>query len=215
MFWVTRDGNVSVNNDLTVANGTTSVNILNLGGGFATLVSTANGVVEQRSGSTPQTSLVFNTRTDASNYETAKYGWNTNVLEIGAQALGSGTVRAVKFLGASFGFAGAFGYATGQGGTITQLTNRTTGVTLNTLSGAITLFAAAGSATPASFLVTNSTVGATDTVIVNCKSATTNKYAAIVTALAAGSFEITFWAVSGTTSDSPVFNFNVIRGVVA
>jgi hypothetical protein len=39
------------------------------------------------------------------------------------------------------------------------------GVTLNTYSGAITLLAAAGSATPASFTVTNSKVAATDTIV--------------------------------------------------
>lgn len=107
------------------------------------------------------------------------------------------------------------GYATGAGGAVTQLTSRTTGVTLNTVTGAITLFTAAGSATPASFTVTNSAVAATDVVNVSVKSATTNKYVAIVTAVAAGSFEITFWAASGTTSDAPVFNFALIKAVAA
>lgn len=110
---------------------------------------------------------------------------------------------------------GGMGYGTGAGGAVTQVTSRTTGVTLNKVTGAITLFTAAGSATPASFTVTNSTVAATDVVNVSVKSATTNKYAVIVTAVAAGSFEITFWAVSGTTSDAPVFNFAVQKAVAA
>jgi hypothetical protein len=38
---------------------------------------------------------------------------------------------------------------------------------LNTYSGAITLLAAAGSATPASFTVTNSKVAATDTIVLS------------------------------------------------
>lgn len=110
---------------------------------------------------------------------------------------------------------GGMGYGTGAGGAVTQATSRTTGVTLNKVTGAITLFTAAGSATPASFTVTNSTVAATDVVNVSVKSATTNKYAVIITAVAAGSFEITFWAVSGTTSDAPVFNFAVQKAVAA
>jgi hypothetical protein len=39
------------------------------------------------------------------------------------------------------------GYATGAGGTVTQLTSRTTGVTLNKVAGQITLFSAAGTTT--------------------------------------------------------------------
>jgi hypothetical protein len=110
---------------------------------------------------------------------------------------------------------GGIGYATGAGGTVTQATSRTTGVTLNKTSGAITMFTAAGSATPATFTVTNSTVAATDTVILNIKSGASNTYFYFVTAVAAGSFAITFWTTGGTASDTPVVNFNVIKGVAA
>ena len=103
-----------------------------------------------------------------------------------------------------------------SGGAVTQITNRTTGVTLNTLAGAITLISAAGVgiATPASFTVTNSAVAATDTIIVNQKSGT-DLYAIHVTAVAAGSFRITSWTTGGTTTESPVFNFAVIKGAAA
>lgn len=107
------------------------------------------------------------------------------------------------------------GYATGVGGAVTQLTSRTTGVTLSTLCGAITLFAAAGSATAASFTVTNTLVAATDCILVTVKSSTTNLYQVFVTAVAAGSFQITFFTTGGTTSDSPVFSFAVIKSVAA
>lgn len=106
------------------------------------------------------------------------------------------------------------GYAAGAGGTATQGTSRTTGVTLSKRSGAITLFTAAGTSAYTSFTVTNTLVGATDVIIVNQKSGT-NVYNAFVTAVAAGSFRITFNAVSGTASDAPVFNFVVIEGVAA
>lgn len=106
------------------------------------------------------------------------------------------------------------GYSTGAGGTVTQITSRTTGVTLNKVSGAITLFSAAGSATPASFTVTNSAVAATDTISINQKSGT-DKYHLLITAVAAGSFQVTFFTTGGTTTEQPVFNFNVIKGVAA
>ena len=93
------------------------------------------------------------------------------------------------------------GYGTGAGGAVTQITSRTTGVTLSKVSGAITLFAAAGSATAASFTVTNTAVAATDVVQVSVKSGT-NKYLVHVTATAAGSFEITFQTTGGTASTS-------------
>lgn len=114
---------------------------------------------------------------------------------------------------ASTGTAGV-GYATGAGGTVTQATNRTTGVTLNKTVGAITLFSAAGSATAATFTVTNTTVAATDVIILNQKSGT-DLYDLMVTAVAAGSFNITFRTTGGTTTETPVFNFAVIKGVAA
>jgi len=109
---------------------------------------------------------------------------------------------------------GGIGYATGAGGAVTQLTSRTTGVTINKRCGAITMFTAAGSATAASFTVTNSTVGANDVVILNQASGT-NLYNFIVTAVAAGSFTVTFFTTGGTASDGPVINFAVIDGVAA
>jgi hypothetical protein len=113
----------------------------------------------------------------------------------------------------STGTAGV-GYATGAGGTVTQGTNRTTGVTLNKTTGAITLFSAAGSATAATFTVTNSTVAATDVIILNQKSGA-DLYDLMVTAVAAGSFNITFRTTGGTTTEQPVFNFAVIKAVAA
>ena len=108
----------------------------------------------------------------------------------------------------------AFGYSLGSGGTVTQATSRTTGVTLNKPSGAITMFTAAGSTTAATFTVTNSTVAATDVVVLSVKSAT-NLYDMFVSAVAAGSFNITFRTTGGTSSDAPVINFAVIKGATS
>jgi hypothetical protein len=109
---------------------------------------------------------------------------------------------------------GAVGYATGAGGAVTQATSRTTTVVLNKPTGAITMFSAAGSATAATFTVTNSQVAATDNIVVNQKSGT-NLYVLLVTAVAAGSFNITFYTTGGTATDAPVINFSVIKGVAA
>jgi hypothetical protein len=128
---------------------------------------------------------------------------------------GSPTLTSLTATGAivSAGTAGV-GYATGAGGTVTQATSRTTGVTLNKTTGSITLVSAAGSGTAATFTVTNSTVAATDVIILNQKSGT-DLYDLMVTAVAAGSFNITFRTTGGTTTETPVFNFAVIKGVAA
>jgi hypothetical protein len=111
---------------------------------------------------------------------------------------------------------GKIGYATGNGagGTVTQATSRTTGVTLNKPTGAITLFSAAGTTTATTFTVTNNTVLATSVILLNQKSGT-DLYDLMVTAVAAGSFNITFRTTGGTTTETPVFNFAVISGSVA
>ena len=130
-----------------------------------------------------------------------------------AIGVATGTSLTTTGVVASTGTAGV-GYATGAGGAVTQGTSRTTGVTLNKTTGAITLFSAAGSATAATFTVTNSTVAATDVIILNQKSGT-DLYDLMVTAVAAGSFNVSFRTTGGTTTEQPVFNFAVIKGVAA
>lgn len=107
--------------------------------------------------------------------------------------------------------AAGLGYGTGSGGTVTQATSRTTGVTLSKPTGAITMFSAAGSMVAATFTVTNTLVAATDTIILNQKSGT-NLYVLLVTAVAAGSFNITFYTTGGVATDAPVINFAIIKG---
>lgn len=109
---------------------------------------------------------------------------------------------------------GGLGFGTGSGGAVTQATNRTTGVTLNKSNGAITLVSAAGSTSWQSFTVTNATVADTDVVIVSQKSGT-DLYELHVTAVAAGSFRISYRTTGGTTTEQPVFNFAVIKAVTA
>lgn len=106
------------------------------------------------------------------------------------------------------------GYATGAGGAVAQATSRTTGVTINTVCGEITLVSAAGSASWQSFTVTNSAVAATDRIILNKKSGT-DLYMLHVTAVGAGSFRISFATTGGTTIETPVIGFTVIKSVAS
>ncbi len=157
---------------------------------------------------------------------TVSSGTNEN-LTIDAKGSGTVTINGTATGGITLGTAvtaagsvlstnatGGVGYGTGAGGAVTQITSRTTGVTLNKAAGAITLVSAAGSATPATFTVTNSVVAATDTVVMSQKSGT-DLYHLLVTAVAAGSFNVTFFTTGGTTTEQPVFNFAVIKAVAA
>lgn len=121
------------------------------------------------------------------------------------------TVTASAAITSSSATAG-IGYATGAGGTVTQATSRVTGVTLNKITGDITLVSAVGSAVPLSFVVTNSTVAAVDNVVVGQKSGT-DSYQVFVTAVGAGSFTITFMTTGGVTTEQPVFHFSIVKGV--
>lgn len=128
-------------------------------------------------------------------------------------AITGGDLRATGSIFSSGANAG-IGYVTGAGGAVTQTGTRTTGVQIDRPSMAITLVSAAGSATPASFTVTNATVAATDVVRCSQKSGT-DLYQILTTATSAGSFRITFFTTGGTTTEQPVFNCVVLKAVAA
>jgi hypothetical protein len=112
----------------------------------------------------------------------------------------------------SKGGAAKMGYRAGAGGAVTQASSRTTAVTLDKLSGQITLVSAAGSATFASFTVNNALVEAGDVIILSQKSGTDLLHLN-VTAVANGSFRISFATTGGTTTEQPVINFAVLKAV--
>jgi hypothetical protein len=66
----------------------------------AYLRSDASNILAMRNGTglNPQTFRLYNTYTDTSNYERGFLRWNTNVLQIGAEALGTGTNRNLEFV---------------------------------------------------------------------------------------------------------------------
>lgn len=112
-----------------------------------------------------------------------------------------------------------FGYTTGAGSTVTQTTNRATGVTINAICGAITTdttsLAAEASAV---FVVTNSFVEIGDVVVLSMRSGSVAlNTTPVVSAVAAGSFSITIVnnnVAAGTAETGAiVINFAVIKAV--
>ena len=112
-----------------------------------------------------------------------------------------------------------FGYGTGAGSSVTQATNRTTGVTINALSGTITTNNASLAAeATAKFTVTNSEVEAGDVVVVSQQSGSNGGGTSVfVTTVADGSFQIAVHngnAAAGTAETGAILiNFAVIKAV--
>ena len=146
-------------------------------------------------------------------------------------SISGGSISGVSFTGTFTGITSItsqqfvatndFGYGgTGTGGTVTQATSRTTGVTLNKPCGQITLFGPTTIAGHSNqeFTLTNSFIGANDVVVVCIKSGiTSGQYTVGVTAVAAGSCKISIQNVNNavTPSDTPVITFIVIKAVNA
>lgn len=109
------------------------------------------------------------------------------------------------------------GYATGAGGTVTQITSKATGVTLNKVSGAITMNAAAlAAATVVSFVLTNSAIAATDVLILNHISGGTPGSYLLNARCSSGSVTIDVRNdTAGSLSEAIVIQFALIKGVNA
>ena len=113
------------------------------------------------------------------------------------------------------------GYATGAGGAVTQMTNRTTGVTVNTICGTITTDATSLAAEAvAKFTVTNSRVAVGDCVIVTQQSGAVGVATVVeVVRVAAGAFDISVMngnAAGGTAETGAILiNFAIIKAVSA
>lgn len=115
----------------------------------------------------------------------------------------------------------AVGYATGSGGAVTQATNRTTGVTLDKISGTITTNNASLAAEAAAeFTVTNSTVAIGDVPVVAQQSGSNGGNTDVfVSTVAAGSFKIKVAnnnAAAGTAETGAILiNFAIVKAVSA
>ena len=112
----------------------------------------------------------------------------------------------------------AVGYGTGTGGTVTQATDKSTGVTLNKRCGQITMNnASLNAAAEVSFTLTNSVIAATDVVMICIGSgATAGAYNVQCDAVASGSCRISIGNMSsGSLGEAIVLNFVVIKAVNA
>jgi hypothetical protein len=110
------------------------------------------------------------------------------------------------------------GYATGAGGTVTQATDKSTAVTLDKVSGQITMNNdSLGAGGAVSFTLNNTFIGATDVVLANIASgATAGAYTLQVQAVAAGSCSLALRNhTGGSLSEAVVLNFVVLKGVSA
>jgi hypothetical protein len=109
------------------------------------------------------------------------------------------------------------GYTTGAGGAVTQLTNKTTSVTLNTICGRINM--AAGSingGVTIGFGLNNSQIEADDVVVVCVRggAASANSYSAAVSTVGVGSCQITVRNnTGGALNENIVLSFAIIRAV--
>jgi hypothetical protein len=124
-----------------------------------------------------------------------------------------GTSLAVTGAITSSGSAG-IGYASGAGGTVTQSSSKSNSVTINRLSGAITMNnASLANVTLVSFTVFNNTVEADDVPVIAISGNANAGYLCSVTDVADGSFRISIRNVSGgVLSQAIVINFVVIKG---
>lgn len=110
------------------------------------------------------------------------------------------------------------GYSAAAQGTVTQATDKATGVTLNKSAGRITMnnAALAGGAV-VSFTLTNNLISSNDTITVCVSSNTTGSaagaYTTYISYLSAGSALISLRNLSATSySEAVIINYTIIHG---
>jgi hypothetical protein len=109
---------------------------------------------------------------------------------------------------------GELGYTAEASGTVTQLTSKSTGVTLNKSAGQITMNdASLANVTNVTFTLTNSTISAKDVVVLSVASgATAGGYNCWISSKGNGTCTITLRNLSGgPLAEAVVINFAVIH----
>ena len=105
------------------------------------------------------------------------------------------------------------GYTTAGQGTVTQLTSKSTAVTLDKPAGQITMNnASLATVTNVTFTLTNSLLSTRDVLILNVTNGTSGAYNAFVSSMAAGSATITLRNISGgALAEAVVINYAIIH----
>ena len=120
-----------------------------------------------------------------------------------------------NIIGSDFVLAGGqLGYSTDAQGAVTQLTSKSTGVTLDKSCGQITMNnAALAGTTNVTFTLTNSLIGVKDVLVLNVYGGTSGSYNVWVSGLAVGSATITVRNITGgSLSEAIVINYAIIHG---
>jgi hypothetical protein len=139
------------------------------------------------------------------------------ILDITSTGLALAAGKTITASGSITSSGGGIGYATGAGGTVTQATSKSTGVTLNKVCGEITMNAASLAAnTAVTFTLTNSQIAAGDRIIVNHASGGTfGAYIADARAAAGSATVMLRNLTAGALAEAVVLGFTVIKGVTA
>lgn len=130
----------------------------------------------------------------------------TEKLEVNGNIKASGIVSSVQ----------GVGYLAGAGGSVTQLTSRSTTVVLNKICGNITMFSSAQlSDAIITFTLTNSFISATDFVNVQHISATNGGAWSFSVVASNGSCTITIRNISGASiTEATPLRFSIIKGAI-
>lgn len=129
--------------------------------------------------------------------------------------IGAATGTSLAVTGAITSSGAGIGYTSGNGGTVTQVTNKSTGVTLNKLAGDITMInSALAAAAIVSFTLTNNQIAATDIIHVQHNATGTFGAYTITGRSAAGSAVISVRNnTAGSLSEAIVIKFIIIKSV--
>ena len=146
----------------------------------------------------------------------AKYDANGNCLGLFGQGgneiscpINATTVNAAVIQATS-----TIGYAAGNFATVTQLNNKTTGVTINTSSGQIvTANSQLAPSAQAVFVVTNSSISTNDNVICSIASGgTLGAYNVFVAAISNGSFTLVIKnSTNNAYSEAVTLNYSILH----
>jgi 1-aminocyclopropane-1-carboxylate deaminase/D-cysteine desulfhydrase-like pyridoxal-dependent ACC family enzyme len=107
------------------------------------------------------------------------------------------------------------GYSPAAQGAVTQLTSKSTSVTLNKSAGRITMNGALLAAnTAVSFTLTNNLISTNDAIIVNVSGGgTTAAYTTYISSMTAGSSVVTLRNMTaGDLSEAVIINFAILHG---
>lgn len=128
----------------------------------------------------------------------------------------TGALAATGSIASSSASAG-IGYATGAGGTVTQSPSKSSGVTLNTVTGQITTSGSGlAGGTVVSFTLTNSAISANDLLVLNHLSGGTAGAYTLTSQPASGSTVISIRNnTAGNLSETLVIGFAVIKSVTS